>query len=115
MGDSAAPPLAPFSKIPDLANVDFVATRDRVVDLRAPNVSCLTLVDEILHGDWSDSSVYYWLGPPARLRFLAIRPISANLKMRLAPGPEATTTPIDYFLTDEQGHVSQGEIRGEIM
>ena len=39
--------------------------------------------------------------------------MSANLKMRLAPGPEATTFPIDYFLADDQGHVSQGEIRGE--
>ena len=55
----------------------------------------------------------YWLGPPARLRFLALRPMSANLKMRLAPGPEATTFPIDYFLTDAQGHVLQGEIRGK--
>jgi hypothetical protein len=115
IGDSAAPPLAPFSKTPDLANVDFVATRDRLVDLRAPNVSCLTLVDEILGGDWSDSSPHYWLGPPARFRFLAMRPISANLQMRLGPGPEATTTPIDYFLTDEQGHGSYGEIRGEAM
>ena len=33
--------------------------------------------------------------------------------MRFAPGPEATTFPIDYFLADDQGHVSQGEIRGE--
>jgi hypothetical protein len=47
------------------------------------------------------------------LRFLALRPITANLKMRLAPGPEAKTFPIDYFLADDKGHVSQGEIRGE--
>ena len=52
------------------------------------------------------------LGPPAGLRFLALWPISANLKMRFAPGPEATTLPVDYFLTDDQGHVSQGEIWG---
>ena len=39
--------------------------------------------------------------------------MSANLNMRLALGPEATTLPIDYFLTDDQGYVSQGEIRGE--
>jgi hypothetical protein len=112
LGDSVTLPLAPFSKTPDPANVDFVATRDRLVDLRAPNVSCLTLVDEMLR-DWSGSSPHYWLGPPARFRILAMRPISANLKMRLARGPEATTTPIDYFLTDEQGHVSRGEIQGE--
>jgi hypothetical protein len=114
MGDSVVLPLAPFSKTPDLANVDFVATRDRLVDLRAPNVACLTLVDEMLR-DWSDSTPHYWLGPPARFRILAMRPISANLEMRLGPGPDATTTPIDYFLTNEQGHVSQGEIRGETM
>ena len=29
------------------------------------------------------------------------------------PGPEATILPIGYFLTDDQGHISQGEIRGE--
>ena len=113
IGQSAAPPLARFSKIPDLANVDFVATGDRLVDLRAPNVFCLTLVDEILGGDWSDSVHHYWLGPPARIRFLAMRPISANLKMRLRPGPEATSIPVDYLLTDEQGHASNGEIQAE--
>jgi hypothetical protein len=47
------------------------------------------------------------------LRFLALRPISANLKMRLAPGTEATTFPIDYFLADDHGHVSQGELWGK--
>ena len=113
IGQTAAPPLAPFSKTPDLANVDFVATCDRLVDMRAPNVSCLTLVDEILGADWSDSVHHYWLGPPARIRFLAMRPISANLKMRLRPGPEATSIPVDYLLTDEQGHASNGEIQVE--
>ena len=99
-----------FSKVPDLADVDFVATRDRIVDLRAPSVSCLTLVDDTPGEDRTGGRLRYWLGPPARLRFLALRPMSANLKMRLAPGPEATTFPIDYFLTDAQGHVSQGEL-----
>jgi hypothetical protein len=113
IGQSAAPPLAPFSKTPDLANLDFVATSDRLVDLRVPNVSCLTLVDEILGADWSDSVHHYWLGPPARIRFLAMRPISANLKMRLRPGPDATSIPVDYILTDEQGHFSPGKIRDE--
>jgi hypothetical protein len=112
ISDSGVPPLAPFSKIPDLANIDFVATRDRIVDLRAPGVSCLTLVDDIPGEDRRDGRVRYWLGPPARLRFLALWPISANLTMRLAPGPEATSFPIDYFLADDQGHVSPGEIRG---
>ena len=113
IGDSGVPPLASFSKVPDLANLDFVATRDRIVDMKAPDVSCFTLVDQITGGDWSDSRPRYWLGPPARLRFFALRPMSANLKMRLAPGPEATTLPIDYFLGDEQGHFFQSEIRGE--
>jgi len=58
-------------------------------------------------------SLRYWLGPPAGLRFLALRTMSANLKMRLAPGPKAATLPVDYFLADDQGRVSQGEIWGE--
>jgi hypothetical protein len=33
--------------------------------------------------------------------------------MRLALGPEATTLPINYFLADDQGHVSQGELSGK--
>jgi hypothetical protein len=37
--------------------------------------------------------------------------MTANLKMRLTPAPEAMTFPIDYFLTDAQGHVFQGEIQ----
>jgi hypothetical protein len=106
------PQIASFSTVPDLSTIDFVATRDRIVDLRAPSVSCLTLVDDTPGEDRRDGHVRYFLGPPARLRFLALRPISANLKMRLAPGPDATTFPIDYFLADDQGHVSQRELRG---
>jgi hypothetical protein len=112
-GDSSIPPFAPFATIPDLTNVDFVATRERIVDLRAPGVSCLTLVDDLPGEDRSDAHPRYWLGPPAGLRFLALRPMSANLKMRFALGPEATILPIDFFLTDDQGHISRGEIRGE--
>jgi hypothetical protein len=33
--------------------------------------------------------------------------------MRLTPAPEATTFPIDYFVTDAQGHVFQGEIQSK--
>jgi hypothetical protein len=113
ISDSSVPQVASFSKIPDLSNIDLVATRDRLVDLRDPAVSCLTLVDDTRSEDRRDGQTRYWLGPPASLRFLALRPISANLKMRLAPGPEATTFPIDYFLTDDRGHVSQGEILAE--
>jgi hypothetical protein len=113
ISDSAVPPLASFSQLPDLDHVDLVVTRDRIVDLRAPSVSCLALVDDLTGEDRRDGQLRYWLGPPAGLRFLAFRVMSANLKMRLAPGPEATTLPIDYFLADEQGHVFQGEILGE--
>jgi hypothetical protein len=111
--DASVPPFAPFLQVPDLATVDFIATRDRVVDLRAPVVSCLCLVNDFLGEERTDGHDRYWLGEPAGLRFLALRPLSANLKLRLAPGPQATSFPIDFFLTDDQGHVSQGEIRGE--
>ena len=106
ISDSSVPPGLPFSKVPDVANLDFVATRDRIVDLREPGLSCLTSVDDNPGEDRTDGRDHYWIGPPARLRFLALHPMSATLKMRLAPGPEATIFPIDYFLTDAQGHVS---------
>jgi hypothetical protein len=106
ISDSSVPPAASFSRVPDLGNVDFVATRDRIVDPRAPGALFLTLVDDSRSEDWRDGNVRYW-------RFLALRPMSANLKMRLAPAPDATTFPIDYFLADDHGRVSQGEIRGE--
>jgi hypothetical protein len=115
VSDLSVPPFAPFAKVPDLENVDFIATRDRIVDLKASSVSCLTLVDDLPGEDRTDGHVHYWLGPPAGLRFLALRPMSANLKIRLTPGPEAGTLPIDYFLTDNLNLVSQGEIRGEIV
>jgi hypothetical protein len=113
ISDSSIPPFAAFARVPDLANVDIVAIRHRLVDLKAPGVSCLTLIDDLPGEDRTDDHARYWLGPPAGLRFLALRPMSANLKMRFAPGPEATVSPIDFFLTDDQGHVSHGEIRGE--
>jgi hypothetical protein len=112
LSDSGLPQLASASGVPDLATLDFVATRDRIIDLRAPSVSCLTLVDDTAGEDRGAGHVRYLLGPPAHLRFLALRSISANLKMRLAPGPEATTFPIDYFLADDQGHVSPGRLWG---
>jgi hypothetical protein len=112
IGDAPVPPLAPFSKI-DLADLDFVATRDRIVDLRTPSVLCLTSVDDAPGEDRAEGHVRYLLGPPAHLQFLALRPMSANLRMRLAPGPEAATFPVDIFLADDQGHVSQGEIQGK--
>jgi hypothetical protein len=109
ISDSPVPPTIPFAKIPDLENVDLIATRDRIVDPGAATVSCLTLVDDLPGEEQRDGHEYYSLGPPVDLRFLASRPISANLKMRLTPGPEAFSFPLDYFLADDQGHVSQGE------
>jgi hypothetical protein len=115
ISDSPIPPGLPFSKVPDLQNIDFVATRDRIVNLRSPSLSCLTSVDDTAGEDRTGDGLRYWLGPPARLRFLALRPMTANLKMRLALGREATTLPIHYFLTDAQGQVFQGELWSEIV
>ncbi len=55
-------------------------------------------------------TVHYMLGPPARLRFLVSRPVTANVRMRLAPVSGTATFPIDFFLTDAQGHLSHGEL-----
>jgi len=112
-GDSSLPDVDSFPNVPDLANIDLVVTRNQMLDLRAPSVSCLTLVDDPAGEDRRNGHPFYGLGRPADLRFLALGPISANLNIRLAPGPEATTFPIDFFLTDDQGHVSQGEIRNK--
>jgi hypothetical protein len=35
---------------------------------------------------------------------------SAHVKMRLVPASGATNLPIDFFLTDAQGHVSHREL-----
>ena len=112
LSDSPVPLVAFFSKIPDLANIDYVATRDRLIDLNSSHVSCVSFIDDVRGEDLQDGQVRYWLGPPAGLRSLTLRPLSANLKMNLAPGPEATTLPIDYFLANGQGPVSRGEIQG---
>jgi hypothetical protein len=113
ISDSPVPPGLPFSKIPDIATLDFAATRERVVDLREPSFSCLTSVDDTPGEDRINGRDHYWLGPPARLRFLALHPMSATLKMHLTPGPEATIFPINYLLTDADGHVLPGELWGK--
>ena len=111
--ESPVPPPFPFSVLPDLEKVDFVVNRDRIVDLKAPNATCLTFVDDAPAEDRTDGRDHYWLGPPADLRFLALRNVSANLTIRLAPAPDTTTFPIEYFLADDQGHAFQGELWGK--
>jgi hypothetical protein len=115
LSDSVVPPGLSFSSIPALEKIDFVVTRDRMVDLRTSRATCLTSVDDISGEHWTDGHVRYGLGPPARLRFLAFQALSANLQMHLAPGPEATSSPINYLLDDGQGHVFEGEIQGETL
>jgi hypothetical protein len=112
ISNSPVPPALSFSILPDLTSVDFVITRDRITDLRVPGVSCVTSVDDIPGESRSGDHVRYLLGPPARLRFLAVRPLSVNLKMRLTRRSTASALPVDFFLTDAQGHVLQGEIPG---
>jgi hypothetical protein len=112
ISNSPVPPALSFSELPDLTSIDFVATRDRITDLRVPGVSCVTSVDDIPGESRNDGHVRYLLGPPARLRFLTVRPISVNLKMRLTRRPTASAFPVDFFLTDAQGHFLRGEIPG---
>jgi hypothetical protein len=113
ISDSPVPARLAFSKVPDLAGLDLVATRDQITNLGLPGVSCLTSVDDILGEDWKDGHLHYLLGPPARLRFLAPKAMSASLKMRLVTTPAATVLPVDFFVADAQGHVSQSELWGK--
>ena len=39
--------------------------------------------------------------------------MSADLNLRLIPGPKAATSPADFFLTDVQGHVFRDEVQGK--
>jgi hypothetical protein len=113
ISDSPVSPNLPFCKVPDLENIDQVATRGRLVDLKATGVFCLTSVDDLPGEVRIDGHARYRLGPPARLRFLASRAMLANLNLRLIPGPKAATSPVDFFLTDVQGHVFQDEVQGK--
>jgi hypothetical protein len=115
ISDSAVPAGLSFSEIPDLEKVDFVVTRDRLVNLRTTSAACLTSVDDTIGEDRVNGRVRYELGPPARLRFLALQAMAADLKMRFTPGPRGTISPFNYFLTDPHGGVFQGEIQGETL
>jgi hypothetical protein len=117
MGDSSVPAVIAFSLVPDLDKIDFVVTRDRLVNLRSPGVLQLPLsfVDPIGRDeDRNSGQVCYWLGPPVVFRFLVLTPFTATLKFRLAPGPDATTgLPVEYILSDGGGNVSRGKIQDE--
>jgi hypothetical protein len=114
ISDSPTPTFSPFAKIPDLANIDFVATRDRIIDLRPPSVSCLRPGDSSLGLAWADGHVCYQLGPPSGLPFLALlRPVRIHLKCRLTSELKAATLSIDVLPADDPSHVSQGEIWGK--
>jgi hypothetical protein len=107
--DGAVASFSRFATVPDLANVDFVATRDRIVDLRAPRAPSLNLVDNPLGVNPADGYVRYWLSQG----FLASRPISVMLKMRLTLETQATTVPGGFLMADDSSHVSQGVIWGK--
>jgi hypothetical protein len=102
-----------FSKVPRLDTLDLFVSRDRVVDTKSDAPSCLVLIDNPQGMDRENGRVAFWLGPPARFRFLAERAISANLKMKLAPGPDAKTTPVHFLIRYGQGSVAQGDVYDE--
>ena len=113
ISDSQIPARLAFSNVPDLADIDLVITRDQITNFRTSGISSLTSIDDIAGEVWADGHAHYLLGPPARLRFLAPKPISAILKMRLATTAAATILPLDLFVADAQGHSSQSELWGK--
>ena len=83
-------------------------TRDQIVDISAPAVSYVASIDDTSGENHSNGQTQFLLGGPARLRFLAFQAMSATLKMKLAPGPQASAFPIPFFLTDAQGQSVNG-------
>jgi hypothetical protein len=63
--DAPAAFFSRFAKVSDLANVDFVTTRDRIVDPRAPGVSSPNLVDNPRGVDRMDGYVRWHEIPSA--------------------------------------------------
>jgi hypothetical protein len=109
--DAPVAAFSRFAKIPDLASLDFVATRDRIVDLRGPKASSPNLVVNPLSLEWGDGHLRSWIGQSTDSHFLS-RPISAGLKMRLPPRSEATILPVDFLRADDPNHVYEGVIWG---
>jgi len=98
----------PFSAVPKLDAVDLVVGRDRILDPKTSTAICGTLIDSSQKPDYENGKARYWLGPPTRVRFLALRAIAAKIMMRLEPGPDAKTLPIRYSLSRDHENVAQG-------
>jgi hypothetical protein len=102
-----------FSKVPPLDTIDLFVSRDRVVDAKSDAAACLVLIDNPQGVHRENGRAGYWLGPPAHLRLLTQHAISAKLKMRLAPGPDAKVAPVHFLLRRGQESVSQGDLYAE--
>ena len=103
----------PFSEVPEIDTLDLIVSRDRMVDPKTANAMCGTLIESFQAPDFENGKIRYWLGPPARVRFLAPRAISARIMMRLEPGPDAETLPIHFFLSHDHENVAEGSFSSE--
>ena len=103
----------PFSLIPSLDTFDLFVSRNQVVDPKSDRANGLVLIDNPQGMDRENGKVMYWLGPPARFRILAPSAGSANLEIRLAPGPDAKTTPVYFTLRLGNADLSHGELYGQ--
>jgi hypothetical protein len=102
-----------FSVVPKLDSLDLVVSRDRIIDPKTANPMCGTLIDSFQEPDHENGKVRYWLGPPAHVRLLALHAISANIVMRLEPGPDAKTLPIRFSLSRDNEIIAQGSFSDE--
>jgi len=103
----------PFSVVPKLDSLDLVVSRDRIIDPKTANTMCGTLIDSFQEPDQANGKLRYWLGPPTHVRFLALHAISANIMMRLEPGPDAKTLPIRFSLSHDNENIAQGSFSDE--
>jgi hypothetical protein len=98
----------PFSAVPKLDAVDLVVGRDRIIDPKTSTTMCGILIDSSQKPDYENGKAPYWLGPPTRVRFLAVRAIAAKIMMRLEPGPDAKTLPLRFSLSRDHENIAQG-------
>jgi hypothetical protein len=103
----------PFSVVPKMDSLDLVVSRDRIIDPKTPKAMCGVLIDSLQEPASENGKIRYWLGPPTRVRFLALRAISARVMMRLEPGPDAKMLPISFSLSHDHENVAQGSFSGE--